>query len=297
MSAQSTEAAAQSTHRGRPLGPGLYLVATPIGSADDVTLRALSVLREADLLAAEDTRRARKLMELHGVRLDGRRMLAYHDHNGPTQRPAILDALAAGQSVAYLSDAGTPLIADPGYRLVEAAQAAGHRVHAVPGASAVLAALSVAGLPTDRFFFAGFPPVKPGAQARSFAELAPLPASLVFFEAPRRVAATLAAMAEIFGPERPVALCRELTKRHEEVRRGNLGALAAALAAEPVPRGEIVLVLGPPLPVAAAEADIDTALRAALATMSAKDAVRAVADATGAPRRMVYARALEIGRE
>lgn len=279
------------------LEAGLYLVATPIGAADDVSLRALAVLRAADVIAAEDTRRARKLLEIHGIGLAGRRLLPYHDHNGPARRPALLAALEAGQTVALVSDAGTPLIADPGYRLVEALLDAGHPVRAVPGASAVLAALSVAGLPTDRFLFAGFPPPKPAARARFLADLASIPATLVLYEAPRRVAATLRDMEAAFGAERPAALCRELTKRHEEVRRGSLGALAGAFDGAEPPRGEIVLVIGPPAEKPVEAEDLDGALREALALMSPKDAVREVARLTGAPRRDVYARALEIGRE
>ncbi len=205
----------------RPLDPGLYLVATPIGAAADITLRALDVLARADLLAAEDTRRARQLLDIHGVALAGRRLLPYHDHNGPAARPALMDALAAGARVAYVSDAGTPLLADPGFRLVQDAIAAGHAVHAVPGASALLAALTVAGLPTDRFLFAGFPPPRAAARAAFLAALRHVPATLVFYEAPHRTAETVVALRDALG-DRPAALCRELTKRFEEVRRASL---------------------------------------------------------------------------
>jgi 16S rRNA (cytidine1402-2'-O)-methyltransferase len=223
-------------------------------------------------------------------------VLAYHDHNGAAQRPRIMALLGDGRSVAYASDAGTPLVADPGYRLAAEAIAAGHPVHAAPGASAVLAALAVSGLPTDRFLFAGFPPPKAAARARFLAELAGVRATLILYEAPHRVAECLAAMAGALGAERPAALCRELTKRHEEVRRGTLGDLAAALAEGPEPRGEIVLVVGPPADRPAEAADIDTALAEALGRASLKDAVREVAEATGAPRREVYARALAMTR-
>ncbi|QDL93499.1 16S rRNA (cytidine(1402)-2'-O)-methyltransferase [Paroceanicella profunda] len=279
---------------GGRLPPGLYLVATPIGTADDITLRALDILARADLLAAEDTRRARHLMDIHGIPLAGRRVIPYHDHNGPEQRPHIMARLAEGASVAYVSDAGTPLIADPGYRLAGDAIAAGHEVIAAPGASAVLVALTLAGLPTDRFLFGGFPPVKEAARIRFLTEFARVPATLVFYESPRRSAATLAAMADVFGADRPAAFCRELTKKFEEVRRAPLGDLAAAIAEGPDPRGEVVLVVGPPLPRPTGPEELDAALREALEDMSVKDAARSVAEATGLPRRDVYARALAL---
>jgi 16S rRNA (cytidine1402-2'-O)-methyltransferase len=276
-----------------PLAPALYLVATPIGTAADITLRALDILRRADVLAAEDTRRTRQLLEIHGVPLAGRPLVPYHDHNGAAQRPVLLGHLAEGRSVALVSDAGTPLVADPGYRLVQEAIAAGLPVTAVPGASAVLAALSLAGLPTDRFLFAGFPPPKAGERARWLAELAAVPATLVLYESPHRVAATLADALTAFG-DRPAALCRELTKRFEEVRRGRLGAVAEFYGREPDPRGEIVLVIGPPEAQKADALSLDAALRAALAEQSLRDASREVADAYGAPRKEVYRRAVAI---
>ncbi|RMF41492.1 MAG: 16S rRNA (cytidine(1402)-2'-O)-methyltransferase [Alphaproteobacteria bacterium] len=276
------------------LAAGLYMVATPIGNARDITLRALDVLAAADVLAAEDTRAARRLMEIHGIALKGRPLIAYHDHNGPAQRPRLLRHLAEGAALACLSEAGTPLVADPGYDLVRAAIAAGHPVTAVPGASALLAALCVAGLPTDRFMFAGFPPARKAARRRFLAGLAGVPATLVFCESPRRVAESLADMAAIFGPERPAALCRELTKRFEEVRRARLGDLVKELFSEQVLRGEIVLVLGPPGPAASDEDAVAAALREALQSMSLREAVREVVARTGAPRRRVYAMALEI---
>ena len=274
-----------------PLEPGLHLGATPIGAARDITLRALDILREADVLAAEDTRQARKLMEIHGVPLSGRKVVPYHDHNGAAQRPRLLEALRAGQSVAYVSDAGTPLIADPGYRLAEAAIAEGLVVRAAPGASAVLAALSVAGLPTDRFLFAGFLPPKSAARRGVLGELAAVPATLVFYESPRRLAESLADMRADLG-DRPAAVGRELTKRFEETRRGTLNGLAEEYAAEDAPKGEVVVVIGPP--GASAAVDLDGALQAALAGNSLKDAAQVVAAATGLPRKQVYARALEL---
>ncbi len=282
------------------LAPGLYLVATPIGNAADITLRALDVLARADALACEDTRRTRVLLEMHGVAAGGtagaRPVVSYHDRNGAARRPQIMGWLAEGMSVAYASDAGTPLVSDPGYRLVEAAREAGHAVHAVPGASALLAALSVAGLPTDRFLFLGFLPPRTGARRRALAELAGLRATLVAFELPHRLAATLADMAEVLGEGRPGAVARELTKRFEEVRRDTLGALAAHYADAGAPKGEIVVLAGPPEAEtrATGEEDLDEALTRAMRTQSLKQAVQSVAEALGLPRREVYARALEI---
>ncbi len=281
----------------RTLAPGLYLVATPIGTARDITLRALDILRTADVIAAEDTRQARKLMDIHGIPLAGRTLLPYHDHNGAQQRPKLLRALAEGRSVALVSDAGTPLLADPGYRLATEAIAAGLPVTAAPGASALLAALAVAGLPTDRFLFAGFLPPRAGARATALTELAATPATLVFYESPRRLAAALAAMAAALGPDRPAAVCRELTKRFEEVRRAPLATLAAHYAAEGAPKGEVVVVVGPPVPAPPTEATLDDRLRAALATHSLKDAAAAVAAELALPRKAVYARALELDRD
>ncbi|QHQ35926.1 16S rRNA (cytidine(1402)-2'-O)-methyltransferase [Algicella marina] len=278
------------------LSGGLYLVATPIGTARDITLRALDILRDADLLAAEDTRQARKLMEIHGVPMAGRQVLPYHDHNGAQQRPRILAALAEGQAVAYVSDAGTPLIADPGYRLTEAAISEGFPVTSAPGASALLAALSVAGMPTDRFLFAGFPPPKGGARLAFLEGWAAVPATLVFYESPKRLGASLAAMADAFGPARRVAVCRELTKRFEEVRRGSLEEMASLYEDTP-PKGEIVVVVAPPELVAASGEDLDTALLSALKGASVRDAAAEVSEALGVPRKRAYARALELLRE
>jgi 16S rRNA (cytidine1402-2'-O)-methyltransferase len=230
-------------------------------------------------------------MELHGVAIRGRPLVAYHDHNGPAVRPRLLAALAEGKSVAYVSEAGTPLVADPGFALARAAIAAGHPVHAVPGPSAVMAALTVSGLPTDRFLFAGFPPAKAAERRRFLEDLAQVPATLVLFEAPGRAAATLAACHAVLG-DREAALCRELTKRFEEVRRGSLGRLAEAAEAAP-PRGEVVLVIdrGGEAPVAD---DLEERLRDALKSMTMKDAVAAVAELSGLPRRQVYQAALKL---
>ncbi|WP_299816498.1 16S rRNA (cytidine(1402)-2'-O)-methyltransferase [uncultured Jannaschia sp.] len=274
---------------------GLHLVAVPIGAARDITLRALDLLAGADVLAAEDTRSLRRLMEIHGVPLGDRPLLAYHDHNGAAVRPRLLALLREGKSVAYASEAGTPLVADPGFQLGVAARAEGLTVRAAPGASAVLAALCVAGLPTDRFLFAGFLPPKSGARKGALRELAAVPATLVIYESPKRLAAFLRDAAEVLG-SREAAVCRELTKRFEEVRRGPLDTLADAYADE-APRGEIVVVVDR---AAAREADPEAmrdALRAALAQGSVKTAAKEVSDAFGVPRREIYEMALAIRDE
>ncbi len=278
------------------LTAGLYLVATPIGTAADITLRALDLLENADILAAEDTRQARKLMDIHGIALNGRPLLPYHDHNGAAMRPRLLEAVKQGKVVAYVSDAGTPLIADPGYQLAAGAIAEGLPLASAPGASAVLAALSVAGLPTDRFLFAGFSPVKMLARKAFFAEFAAVPSTLVFYEAPRRLGDSLGAMLEVFG-DRPAAMCRELTKKFEEVKRGSLAELAAYYADIPAPKGEAVVVVGPPLKAAATAEAIDAALLEALKHNRVKDAAAEVAAAFDLPRKPLYQRALELGRK
>jgi 16S rRNA (cytidine1402-2'-O)-methyltransferase len=272
---------------------GLYLVATPIGNLGDISLRALELLAGADVIACEDSRVTRKLTDRYGIETP---LTPYHEHNAAEARPKLLARLARGEAVALVSDAGTPLISDPGYKLVRAASEAGHPVTAVPGASATLAALSVAGLPTDRFFFEGFLPPKQVARQKRIAELAAIPATLVLFESGPRLAAALADLAEGLG-SRQAAICRELTKLHEEVRRGTLTELAEAYAAGGETRGEIVVVVGPPSDDTSAGADIDDLLRRALARVSVKDAVGEVALATGRPRREVYQRALELSKE
>ncbi len=277
-----------------PLPPGLYMVSTPIGAARDITLRALDILATADVLAAEDTRTLRHLMEIHGLSPGERPLVAYHDHNGPRMRPRLIAALAEGKSVAYASEAGTPLIADPGFQLSRAAIEAGHKVLAAPGASAVLAALTVSGLPTDRFLFAGFAPPQAGARARFLAELATVPATVVLYESPKRVHRILDELVECMGEEREAAVCRELTKRFEEVRRGSLGELVA-WAADQVIRGEIVLLLDRARGPTGDLAGLEEALNAALRNMTRKDAVAAVARQLGLPRRVVYQAALARG--
>jgi len=273
--------------------PGLHIVATPIGNLGDISLRALATLAGADLIACEDTRVTRKLLDRYGIVSP---LTAYHDHNAAAARPKLLRRLAQGAAIALVSDAGTPLISDPGFKLVRAAQDAGHTVAALPGASAALAALTVAGLPTDQFFFAGFLPPKHAARRARIAELARIPATLVLFETGPRVTATLADLAAVLG-EREAALCRELTKLHEEIRRGNLATLAQASGASEV-RGEIVLVIAPP-PASAqpSPGDADALLRQALARVSLKDAVGEVAIVTGLSRRELYQRALALAKE
>jgi 16S rRNA (cytidine1402-2'-O)-methyltransferase len=273
-----------------PLAGGLYLVATPIGNLRDVTIRALETLAAADLIACEDTRVTRKLVERYGITTP---LTAYHDHNAAEVRPKLIARLAAGAVIALVSDAGTPLISDPGFKLAREARAAGFGVTALPGASAVLASLTVSGLPTDRFFFEGFLPPKAGPRRARIATLKHLPATLVLFESGARLAATLADLAADLGA-RQAAICRELTKLHEEVRRGDLPALAADYAGGGETRGEIVLVIGPPDAGAEAAAglDLDTLLRQRLTLGTLKEAVAEVAAVTGLPRRTVYQRAL-----
>jgi 16S rRNA (cytidine1402-2'-O)-methyltransferase len=272
-----------------PLVAGLYIVATPIGNLGDISPRAVQVLGSASLIAAEDTRVTATLLNHFAIRT---RMTPYHDHNGDRVRPGLI-ARALAEPVALVSDAGTPLISDPGCKLVSEARAAGVNIVTIPGPSAVIAALSIAGLPTARFLFAGFLPPKAGARATVIAELASVPASLVFYESGPRLAACLAALLAGLG-DRPAAVGRELTKRHEEMICAPLSDLTARWADAP-PKGEIVVIVGPPLPASAPEpADIDSALATALTTMRVKDAARSVADALNLPRSDVYTRALAL---
>ncbi len=272
-----------------PLPGGLYIVATPIGHLADITLRALCVLERCDQIFCEDTRHSAKLTARYQV---SPRLEAYHEHNGHAVRPRILDMLAAGKRIALISDAGTPLVSDPGFKLVRAAIDAGHRVEALPGPSAALAALAVAGLPTDAFLFAGFLPPKSSARRTRLAELATSPATLVVFEAPQRVAEAMADIASVL-PGRPVVMARELTKLHETVMRGDAADLAADLGARDV-KGECVILIGPPLATSADEETVVAALTEALKTQSVSRAARAVADALGVPRARAYALALTL---
>ena len=273
--------------------PGLYLVATPIGNLGDITLRALEVLAGVDIVTCEDTRVTRKLMDRYGIETP---LTPYHEHNATEARPRLLARLADGQAIALVSDAGTPLISDPGYKLVRAACEAGHIVNALPGPSSVLAALSVAGLPTDRFFFEGFLPAKQAPRQKRVAELANIPATMVLFESGSRLAATLTDLAATFG-KRAAATCRELTKLHEEIRRGDLETLARDYAAGAESRGEFVIVVAPPADDHGISDNVDELLRQALRRVSVKDAVGEVAVATGRPRREVYQRALILARD
>ncbi len=279
------------------LRPGLTLIATPIGNAGDITLRALDALRDADVIAAEDTRVARRLMDIHGVSLEGRPLIPYHDHNAASALPRLLELLHGGARVVFLSDAGTPMVADPGYRLARAVLAEDIPLGATPGPCAAIMALTLSGLPSDRFTFAGFPPNRREARRSFLRDLADIPTTLILYESPKRLAASLADMAEVFGT-REAAVARELTKMFEETRRGTLESLAAIYAEEGAPKGEVVVVVGPPPPAEpAGEADVDAALRGALETMTTKDAARTVATALSLPRKTVYERALALRGE
>jgi len=273
---------------------GLYLVATPIGNLGDITLRALEVLAGVDLIACEDTRITRRLTERYAITAQ---LTPYHEHNAAQARPKLLERLAQGASIALVSDAGTPLISDPGFKLVREVCAAGFSVVALPGPSSVLTALSVAALPTDRFFFEGFLPPKQTARRARLTELSRLDATLVLFESGSRVQETLADLASIMGA-RDAAICREMTKMHEEINRGPLAELAQS-AATLETRGEFVLVIGPQAEgseVMTAEA-VDDLLRDRLARDSVKDAVAHAVEVSGRPRREIYARALELAKE
>jgi 16S rRNA (cytidine1402-2'-O)-methyltransferase len=272
-----------------PLAPGLYIVATPIGNLRDITLRALDVLNAADVVLAEDTRVSGKLLSAYGL---SAKLERYDEHGAERARPRVLAALAEGKRVALISDAGTPLVSDPGYRLVREAAAAGFAVFPIPGASAVLAGLSAAGLPTDRFLFVGFPPPKSAARRTFLEELAPIRATLVFFEGGSRLAASLADMAQVFGG-REAVVCRELTKLYETISRGDL----ATLAADPrfaAPKGELVILVAPGHETEASAQDADAALADALTRLKPADAAAEVAKALGLNRRDLYRRAMEL---
>lgn len=272
-----------------PARPGLHVVATPIGNLSDIAPRALATLAGVDAIACEDTRVSRKLLERFGISVP---LISYHEHNADAVRPKLIARLQAGEALALISDAGTPLVSDPGFKLVREARERDLPVTTVPGPSAVLAALTLAGIPCDRFFFEGFLPARQGARRTRIGELAAIPATLVLFESGPRLGECLADLAATFGP-RMAAVCRELTKMFEEVRRAPLDALARAYADE-APKGEIVIVIEPPGAEATTADDIDTLLRKALATASVKDAAASVAAATGLPKRQIYARAIEL---
>ncbi len=277
----------------RELAPGLYVLATPIGNAGDITLRALETLKAADLVLAEDTRVTAKLFAIHGLKGT---LSPYNDHNAAEARPRILEKLRHGARVVLVSDAGTPLVSDPGFKLVRAAIAEGLAVTALPGPSAALAALALAGLPTDRFLFAGFLPSKAGMRLQALEELKSVRATLILFESPQRLSESLAAMHQVLG-DRPAAVTRELTKLHEDVRRGSLSELAAHYEKAGPPRGEVTLVIGPPAEIVPDTAAIDAALKAALPFMPVKAAADMLAALTGAARKSVYDRALDLKDE
>lgn len=276
----------------RPLEPALYLVATPIGNLADITLRALETIAGADVLACEDTRVTRVLLDRYGI---VNRPFAYHEHNAAEAGPRLIAALAEGKSVALVSDAGTPLVSDPGYRLAQHAIEAGYRVVPIPGPSAPLAALVGSGLPSDAFLFAGFLPVKDKARRDRLAEVAAVPATLLFFESPHRIAATVAAAAEVLGEDRKAAVCRELTKAFEEFRRGTLRELKAFYDEGASVKGEIVLVIGPPQArPAPEEADVDALLKALARDMPMGKAATEAARRTGLTRKELYDRLLHL---
>ena len=278
----------------KKLAAGLHILATPIGTANDITLRALQVLRDADILAAEDTRVLRKLMDIHGIDLDGRRILAYHDHNGDGMRPKIMEHLADGKTVAYASDAGTPLIADPGFSLAKEAIAQGFRIHAAPGASAILTALCLAGQPTDNFFFGGFLGSKTSQRIKNLEKVASLGATLVYYESPKRTLAALNDMATVLGVDRQVSVCRELTKRFEEVIRGTIAEAIIEIESRTSFKGEVVIVLGPPVKKEISDADIHHALSISLQEYRIKDAASQIAEQFSIPRKRAYEMALKI---
>lgn len=276
--------------------PGLYLIATPIGTARDITLRALDLLTDADVLVAEDTRSLRKLMDIHGVKLRERPLLAYHDHNGAKMRPRLLAALDAGQSVVYASEAGTPMVADPGFDLARAVVDAGHKLISAPGPSAVITALTLSGLPTDQFHFAGFLPNTASRRKSALGALSEVPGTLIFYESPKRLGAMLRDAGAVLGTDRQAVVCRELTKKFEEVLRGTLDDLARQITEKPV-KGEIVVLVS-----AAPERSINpevikTELSRALETQSVRDAADSVSARLGLPRRQVYQLALEMERK
>ncbi|MCJ2007556.1 16S rRNA (cytidine(1402)-2'-O)-methyltransferase [Methylobacterium sp. J-092] len=280
-----------------PLAPGLHVVATPIGNLRDVTIRALATLAAADAVLAEDTRVTRTLLMHYGITTP---LVAYHEHSNAAVRERMVRRMLDGEALALVSDAGTPLVSDPGFKLVQAAIEAGICITPIPGPSAVMTAIVAAGLPTDRFFFEGFLPQKAGARRNRLSALVTVPGTLVLFESPHRLPEMLADAAEVLGGTRPAAVARELTKMFETIRRGTLASLNDTFAEEGAPKGEVVVVIGTAPDEATpeeADAGLDAALRVALARHSIKDAASLVADETGQPRRAVYNRALVLARE
>jgi 16S rRNA (cytidine1402-2'-O)-methyltransferase len=275
------------------LDPGLYFVATPIGAARDITLRAMDVLRDADVLVAEDTRSLRKLMDIHSIALRGRKIISYNDHNGSSKRPLILSEIALGKSVSYSSEAGSPLVADPGYQLGREVTNSGYKVVTVPGACAVIAALTVSGLPTNQFFYAGFLPNSKSARQKFLKLVENIPGTLVFYESPKRLNKALTDMLFILGPERPVVIARELTKKFEETIRSTLGEINEKIEGRSI-KGEIVILLGKKPETIFNLEDLHKILLVELRKNSLKDSVLKVAMRTGVARSLVYKTALEI---
>ena len=280
-----------ATEAAQPLESGLYIVATPIGNLRDITLRAIDTLQAADEVLAEDTRVARRLLDAHGIRA---KLSPYHDHNGAKRRPEILDKLARGDAIALISDAGTPLVSDPGWKLSRDALDQGYRVFPIPGASALLAGLVASGVPSDRFMFCGFLPPKSGARRKAAQELSAIPSTLVFYESGPRLADCLADLAAELGADREAAVSRELTKLFEETKRGTLSTLAAFYAEHGPPKGEIVVLVGPPLDEDITEEALDAAIAEALQTQLVKQAAAEIAAQLGLPKRDVYQRALAL---
>ena len=278
------------------LPPGLYLIATPIGAARDITLRALDILASADVLVAEDTRSLRKLMDIHGIALEDRPLFAYHDHNGDAARPRVIGALEAGKTVVYASEAGTPMVADPGFDLGRAVVASGHALISAPGPSAVVTALTLSGLPTDQFHFAGFLPNASSRRKTALATLADVPGTLVFYESPKRVAQMLSDASDVLGGERRAVVARELTKKFEEVLRGTLSELAKHCRSKTL-KGECVVLIDRASLPSISEADLETTLKDALATLSVRDAADQVSAELGLKRRRVYQLALRLEAE
>ncbi|MEM1389725.1 MAG: 16S rRNA (cytidine(1402)-2'-O)-methyltransferase [Pseudomonadota bacterium] len=273
------------------LDPGLYLVSTPIGNLRDITLRALDVLAAADEILAEDTRIARRLLDTYNIRAN---LSPYHDHNGAARRPDILAKLERGRAIALISDAGTPLISDPGYKLVYEVRQAGYKTFPVPGASAVLAGLVSSGLPTNRFLFCGFLPAKSAARKSEAASFAEVAATLIFYETGPRLASSLSDLSEVLGSDRTASVARELTKLFEETRSASLQSLAEHYAKSPHPKGEIVVMIGPPVQKDADPKDIDQALNLALEALPIKQAAAQVADRFRISKRDAYQRALSL---
>ena len=281
----------------KKLDSGLHILATPIGTANDITIRALNILRDADILVAEDTRVLRKLMEIHGINLNGRKILSYHDHNGEVQRPKLIALIKEGKVLAYASDAGTPLIADPGFSLTKLAIQNNIRVHAAPGASALLTALCLAGLPTDNFFFGGFLGSKSSQRIKNLQKIQNLDATIVYYESPKRTLSTLKDISKIFGNDRLISVCREMTKKFEEVIRGTVDQVIDEIKSRHSFKGEVVIVLGPPTKKEISDEEIYSALQIALQEYRIKDAATQIFEQFGVPKKRSYEMALRIKAE